>query len=158
MDTTALRKILSKSFLMRRNISRSKHCNVCQQKLSQTKTKIIGRPTTSEDQQSQLTWLSKSTHRLSHQTGSIPELVWGVWYTYNRGQPGLASVKEDLPNPKEIWGPRDWERSVGGGGGTSSWRQREKDWDEEVWGEAMTALSKNNSDKKFIRRNILYLY
>jgi hypothetical protein len=54
-----------------------------------------------EDQQSQLTWTPKISQTLSHQPGSTQQLMWGQWHTYSRGLPGLASVREDAPNPWE---------------------------------------------------------
>ena len=61
---------------------------------------------------------------LSHQPGSIHELIWGPQHIYNRGLPCLASVREDKPNPWETWGPREWGGLTGVEGmGTSSWGQ-----------------------------------
>ena len=41
-------------------------------------------------------------------------------YMYRGGLPGLDSMGEDAPNPRETWGPREWG---GLGGGISTWRQ-----------------------------------
>ena len=48
---------------------------------------------------------------------------------------GMSSVREDIPNPQETGGPREFRGVVGWGlgVGTSSWRQgsREEVWDVE---------------------------
>ena len=62
---------------------------------------------------------------LDHQPGSIHLLDWGM---YSRGLPGLASVREDEPNPllraKGVWRP--------GLGMGSEHPLREEEWDEEL--------------------------
>jgi hypothetical protein len=50
---------------------------------------------------------------LSHQPGSM---IWGPQHIYSRGLLGLDSMRGDATNPQEIWGHRDWEGLVGGGG------------------------------------------
>jgi hypothetical protein len=61
-----------------------------------------------EDQQSQLTWTFRISQTLSHQLGSIQQLIWDPQHIYSRGLPGLDSVREDVPNPQETWGPKEW--------------------------------------------------
>jgi hypothetical protein len=73
-----------------------------------------------EDQQFQLTQTPEISQTLSHQSGSIHELVWApqgpptpLTLIYIRGLPGLTSVGEDIPNPWETWSPREWGGLVG---------------------------------------------
>jgi hypothetical protein len=48
-----------------------------------------------------------SSQRLSHKPKSIHVLLCGPWHLWNRGLPWLNSVGEDVPNPVEIWCPRE---------------------------------------------------
>jgi hypothetical protein len=98
--------------------------------------KLRRRTTPQEDQQSQLTWTSGSSQRLSHQPGSIHGLVRGPWHICSKGLPYLASVEENMPSSGDIWGPREGE-CLGreGGGSTLSEAKGEGEWDEELWEE-----------------------
>jgi hypothetical protein len=80
--------------------------------------------------QSQLTWTPEISQPLSHQPGSIRELVRGPQHIYSRGLSGLAWVREDAPNPGRdefLWsgGLVGWETGlemVGEGkGGEMGW-------------------------------------
>jgi hypothetical protein len=92
------------------------------------------RVTLYKDQQSQLTWTLEISQTLRHQPGSIHYLVRGPSHIYSRGLPGLASVREDVPNSRETWDPREWRGLARGGVrdmGTSSHRQM---WGGMGWG------------------------
>jgi hypothetical protein len=64
-------------------------------------------------QQSPLTWTPKISRTLSHQPGCRHQLLWYPRHIYSRGLPGLASVREDAPNPRETWDPRDCRGLMG---------------------------------------------
>ena len=68
--------------------------------------KLRRRATLYEDKQSHLTWISKTSLTLSHQSGKIYKLTWCPKHTYSRGLPGLGLVREDAPNPQETGGHR----------------------------------------------------
>lgn len=79
---------------------------------------------------SQLTRTLGSSRTLSHQPGSMHQLVQGPRHTHSRGRPGLPPVGEDAPKPQETSGCREGEGLVVGehplGG-----RGKEQ-WDEEL--------------------------
>jgi hypothetical protein len=52
---------------------------------------------------------------LDYQIDSIHQLIWGPQHTYSRGLPGLCSYRDDVPNPQETGGPREFRGQVGGG-------------------------------------------
>jgi hypothetical protein len=95
------------------------------------------------------------------QPGSIHQMIWGPQHIYSRGLPGLASVREDVPNPGETWDPREWEglwsRGVGGdtlletGLGEDIWDGEQSGADQvgnEVWTVKMDKRIKINKLKK----------
>jgi hypothetical protein len=69
----------------------------------------IGRPVVS-------TGNPEISQTISHQPGSMYELIQGPQHIYSRGLPGLASVGEDVPNSRETWGLRMWGGLAEGGG------------------------------------------
>jgi hypothetical protein len=44
----------------------------------------------------------ETVQTLGHQPDSIHQLIWGHQHIYSRGLPGLASVREDAPNPEDL--------------------------------------------------------
>jgi hypothetical protein len=84
------------------------------------------RATLKEDKQSQMSRFPKISQTLSHQPDRIHQLIGSPWHIYSRGLPGLDSVREDAPNPPEIW-TLGGLGQFGGGVRTSSWR-----WGKEV--------------------------
>ena len=61
-----------------------------------------------EYQKSQLTWTLEISQILEHQPESIHQLIWSPQHIYSRGIPNLGLVREDVPNPQETWGPREF--------------------------------------------------
>jgi hypothetical protein len=68
--------------------------------------KLWSRAASWEDQQSPLTQTPKFSQKMIQRLGSILQLIWGPWHIHSRGLPGLASVREEAPNPAETWSPR----------------------------------------------------
>jgi len=66
-----------------------------------------------EDQQSQLAWSPEISKTLDHQPGNIHQRIWSPQHICSRALSGLASVREDAPNPQETGGPRDFRGLVG---------------------------------------------
>ena len=58
-----------------------------------------------EDQQSQLTWTPEVSQTMSHQRGSIHELVPGPRHIYSRELPRQASVGEGTPTQERLEAP-----------------------------------------------------
>jgi hypothetical protein len=56
-------------------------CGSIKEKLEEAERRV----TLYEDQQSQLTWTPKISQTLSHQPGSIHQLIWGPQHIYSRG-------------------------------------------------------------------------
>jgi hypothetical protein len=67
---------------------------------------------------------------LSHQPGSIHDLVQPPHHIYNRGLLGLISVGEEVPDPrgKRLEASGGWE-----GWGHPLGDRREEKWNEELW-------------------------
>jgi hypothetical protein len=76
---------------------------------------------------------------------------------YKRGLPGLGSVREDVPNPQETGGPREWEAwwdgvtAHRGMGVTSSWRQS-AGRRYEIWIHNIMVVKRN-----FLERNLFFV-
>jgi len=62
-------------------------------------------------------WISETSQTLDHQAGSIHQLIWGPQHLCSRGLPGLGSVRENVPNPQDTGGPREFRGLVGWGSG-----------------------------------------
>jgi len=52
-----------------------------------------------EEQHYELTWTPETSQMLSHQPGSIHQLIQHI---YSRGMSDLTLVREDSPNPREL--------------------------------------------------------
>jgi hypothetical protein len=69
-------------------------------------------------------WTPEISQTLDHQTDSIYQLICALQHTYCRGLPCLFSFRDDVPNPQETGGPREFKGRVGWGWvGTSTWKQ-----------------------------------
>jgi hypothetical protein len=65
------------------------------------------------EQQTQFIWTQEISQTLDHQPSSIHQLIWGPQLTYSRGLLGLCSFRDDVPNPEETGGPREFRGLVG---------------------------------------------
>jgi hypothetical protein len=81
--------------------------------LGESWKKLRRKATLYEDQQSLLTWTTKISQTLDHQSGSINQLRESPQHIYSRGLLGLGLVREDVPNPQETEGPREFRDLVG---------------------------------------------
>jgi hypothetical protein len=70
---------------------------------------------------SSLIWNPKISQTLDQQTDNIHQLIWGPQQTYIRGLLGLDSFRDDVPNPQETGGPREFRNQMG-------WRVRASTW------------------------------
>jgi hypothetical protein len=65
-----------------------------------------------EDQESQLIWTPEVCQTLENWSDSIHQLIWGLQHTYSIGPLVLCSFRDDVPNPQDTGGPREFRIQV----------------------------------------------